>query len=145
MFLAKHIPTKQETNLSPPIRSAIRAAQESARARGDHTFTMPEPCANGHSSPRYTSNGICQTCSANGRLSRKPEERQMKIATTQTRVIQFHQDSLTASLSAVVRKRFGEVSGRPVSGSVIHKAAIAVLAKYLSGPVTSADLRALIR
>ena len=131
--------------MSPPIRSAIRAAQESAKARGDHTFTMSEPCANGHVSPRYTSNAICVACSAQGRRNRKPEERQMKIATTQTRVVQFHQDSFTASLSATSRKRIGQITGRPVSGSVVHKVAIVLLAAYLTSPRTASDIKALLR
>ena len=131
--------------MSPPIRSAIHAAQESAKARGDHTFLMSEPCANGHTSRRYTSNAICLTCASTARSNRKPHERQMRLANKETRVVQFHQDATTASLSATSRKRIAEVTGRPVSGSVVHKAAIAALARFLRGPVTATDVKALLR
>jgi hypothetical protein len=127
-------------------RSVIRQARDSAWARGDQTFTISTPCAAGHFGPRYASNGCCVACKEQHNTHRKPEaERKMRLASNDTRTVQFHIDPTTASLSAVSRKRFGEITGRPVSGSVIHKAAITLLASYLSRNVTASDLKALLR
>ena len=126
-------------------RSLIRQAQEIALARGDHTFQMPTPCARGHTARRYASNAICCTCAANGRKNKKPEERQMKLGSASTRVVQFHQDATTAHLVTTSRQRFAEITGRPCSGSVIHKAAIGLLARYLNGAVPASDVKGLIR
>jgi hypothetical protein len=41
--------------LNHPVRLAALAA-------GQKTFDTGKPCANGHSSPRYTSSGICVAC-----------------------------------------------------------------------------------
>ena len=80
------------------------------------------------------------------RSAPKPHERQMRLPTnSETKVVQFKEDSTTACLAAGARKRWAEITGRKVSGSVIHKASIAVFARFLNNPVTSAELRALLR
>lgn len=127
------------------IQSAISKAQAESIARGDHTFTMPAPCAKGHISPRYASNAVCVTCCTNNNHHPKPKhERRMSIARDGTSVITIAQDGAAAALAAKASKRFAEITGRPVSRSVLHKAAIALLAVHLQGNLGASEVRALL-
>lgn len=128
-----------------PPRSAIREAQEAARTRGDRTFVVSDPCANGHTAERRTSNGICITCATEYRTKAKPkDQRLLRLPATDMRLVQLHQDNTTASLAATSRKRFQELTGRPISKSVVYRAAIRALALYLSNATNPAEVKSLI-
>jgi hypothetical protein len=63
---------------------------------------------------------------------------------TDTRPIQLYQDSETARLVATSRKRFAELTGRPVSQNLIYRAAMRALANYLSTATNQAEISTLI-
>jgi hypothetical protein len=127
-------------------KSAIRLARDEARARGEHTFTVNAPCRLGHISPRrYTSNGICVACVKARSTQRKlPDDALLRVANSDTLPVQFRQDKATRTLAAEVRGKLGAAAGRNVSGSVTYRAAIRLLAHYLTNR-PAADLGALLR
>jgi len=126
--------------------SPLREAQECARKRGDNTFSVSMPCANGHFAARYASNGVCVKCAAEYRKNAKPrEQRLLKISSAQCRVRQISQDDLSSKLAKHATHRFAEITGRPASLSVIHKAGLILLANYLKPGRTAADVLGLIR
>jgi hypothetical protein len=130
--------------MTKPTRSAISEARAIAWAAGHHTFTVPTPCANGHHAPRYTSNGICTRCTAEYESKNPKDQRVLRLAGTDTRPVQYYQDAATASLAATSKKRLGELLGRPVSQNLTYRAAMRVLAQYLSNPDNAAEAKSLI-
>lgn len=128
-----------------PTRSVISEARAVAWAAGHNTFTVPEPCANGHSAPRYTSNSVCTACIAEYQSKTPKAERVLRLPRADTRPIQLYQDAATASLAATSRKRFAELTGRPLSQNLIYRAAIRTLALYLSTATDPQEVRSLIR
>lgn len=69
----------------------------------------------------------------------------MRMARTDTRPIQIYQDATTASLAATSRKRFAELTGRPVSQNLIYRAAMRALANYLGNITDKAEALSLIK
>lgn len=128
------------------IHSPIRQAQDAALARGAKTFTFPEPCRNGHLAPRYAVNGNCTRCTADHNRNRhsKPDHmRQLKLHIANGRVTQLTQDSLTVSNTEVAKDRLLEITGRPVSLSLMHKAGMRLLTAYLNNAPAASNVMAL--
>jgi hypothetical protein len=130
--------------MSRPTRSVISEARAVAWAAGHNTFTVPTPCANGHYAPRYASNGICITCVAEYPSKTPKSERVQRLAGTDTRPVQLYQDAATASLAATSKKRFGELSGRPVSQNLVYRAAMRALTLHLASITTKAEANQLL-
>lgn len=127
-------------------RSAISEARAVAWAAGHNTFTVPDPCGNGHSARRYTSNSVCTACIAEYQAKTPKAQRVLRLPRTDTKPIQLYQDAATASLAATSRKRFAELTGgRPISQNLIYRAAIRALALYLSTATNPTEVRGLIR
>src|SRR4051794_33707590 len=119
--------------MTKPTRSAISEARAAAWAANQTTFIVPDqPCANGHiNARRYTSSGICVSCSAEYRSKTPKAERILRLPRTDTRAIQLYQDPATASLRDDLGKRFAELTGRPVSQNLLYRAAMRALAIFL--------------
>src|SRR3569832_472344 len=97
-------------------KSPIREAWDAAKARGDRTFTVPFPCARGHTAERYTSNGICSACSKAGNQHRfNPELRKRKLMNASGKFVQVKQDKETAELGETISNRIKELTGQAVS------------------------------
>jgi hypothetical protein len=128
-----------------PTRSVISEARAVAWAAGHNIFSVSEPCANGHHAPRYTSNSVCTACIAEYQAKTPKSERVLRLPRTDTRPIQLYQDAATASLAATSRKRFAELTGRPLSQNLIYRAAIRTLALYLSTATDPQEVRSLIK
>ena len=125
--------------------SPLRLAQEQALAAGQHTFSVPTPCQNGHIAPRWASNGKCTACGKERAARAKPvEERQITLRGKSSHVTQLTLDTETAALVDKTKRYMKAVVGRPVSTSLIHRAGIALLAEYLRGNPPEERVRRLV-
>jgi hypothetical protein len=125
--------------------SPLRAAQERARAAGHHTFAISLPCPRGHLGPRYASNGNCVQCASRSTKSTKPEaERQLKLTSKKSHITQVTLDEETAANVTKAKRYLSEVVGRPVSTSLVHRAAIRTLALYLRNTTKPAEAESLV-
>ena len=128
------------------IPSAISTAQAEARRAGQHTFQVNEPCKHGHTAARFTSNKCCTACVSEANNKPKPpNERKLRLSSKETKPVLVQEDEVTAKLMDYSCKRFHEITDKPVSKSVIHKASMVLLANYLNGNLSPTELRALIR
>src|SRR5438067_9062561 len=112
--------------MTNPRHSPLRLAWDASKARGEKTFTLDQPCRNGHANAvRYTQNGVCVRCAAENNRTRKHKpahQRQLKLTLANGRVTQLTQDSPTLANTEAAKDKLLEITGRPVSLSLMHKA-----------------------
>jgi hypothetical protein len=141
----KQTPTQGHMNTHK--HSPLRRAQEAARARGDKTFFHDQPCRNGHTGLRYSASGNCIQCNAihnRNRYGKSDAERQLKLSIMANCVrTQLSQDTATVADTKAAKDKLLQITGRPVSLSLMHKAGMHLLNTYLSSAPAASSVMAL--
>lgn len=107
-------------------------SRHDARAAGLSLFYTGMPCSHGHVAPRRVDNWACTECATNWRKTAKPGKQMLRVgAKKTTRTIEVQIDTNTDAVTANIKDRLRALCGREVSGSVLHRAGINLLATKL--------------
>lgn len=121
-----HQPTTETTMTHKVI------SRQDARAAGLSVFYTGAQCIHGHLAPRRVDNWACTECAANWRkTSAKPENRMLRVGVKTTRTIELRIDTSTDALTNDIKTKLKSLCGREVSGSVLHRAGLSLLADRL--------------
>lgn len=100
-----------------------------------NTYYTAKLCRHGHDSLRRVSSGACVACEEAWRAANIPRASRIIRAgkgKTKTRAVELHIEPETEVLATCVKYRLKQILGRPVSGSVLYRTGVRLIAERLA-------------